>query len=223
MTSTTTSDYQSLQHRITALSILLSLAIIITTLTVHIPHDATNFHPIAHNIVDTVLYIIAPIAFALHIAIILHYGIHHQDDITLVVHYTVSTALSTLSLHLLFILCGASLYTHVSETLTLALIITLLNTPNIALSLYHYDYRTLIHSIHTLQFSAHDRHVLQHTCPYAVSLLITLLCSYIACYSLALDWELQWQIYPVPNLLLSAVGYSMTSCVMHIQHMVKQA
>ena len=163
----------------------------------HIPHDTVNHEPFFHIIVDHVSHTTLVYLPIQCISYTNHHTPHsiHQS----VIYYCMSITLTTTALTLLFTLCGAFI-SQLYCTILLSLICSVFLCNNTLCIINHMNTNTK---------SLSQQQLIQSVMSFSIILSFT----YIGMFPLALDWDQQYQLYPLSSIVTTCMGYNVHTIV----------
>jgi len=174
-----------------AITALLALVLIVTSCPAG---DIADYRPVVHLILAR-LQTLTALSLTLQLVLTAAhvYRLPKRKRSSPVLRHMCGVGLAVPAFYALLVLVGAPATSLHEETLTYT---TLLYSGKI----FHTDSAGAVRLTHQLQ------------CEAAV-LIAVLLGGYAGCFSLALDWERQWQYWPVPNALGSCVGCVLANAI----------
>lgn len=134
--------------------------------------------------------------------------------------YLLFYATITLSIYILLVLCGAPLTTHVVETWLQVLLMSSLHAAPLFHALTLASKQPIEASLNWVRNIDVVRTPLLQT--EIASGVVSLLATYAGCFSLALDWEREWQYWPIPNMTACCAAYIVFSAVAYFKGMNRQ-
>lgn len=192
-------------HGVTAVYTIATLYLCV--LHTEVPNDTINFIPIFDTVTSNVAYdtLLFVLLQAATYTVLPNRTRHRQQGAAhkLLLYGIVLLASATL-LCMIFILCGAYV-TQLYQTVLLSSVCSVLLMPDTVALLQSVDITEVFDRLdaHSILKSVTE----QQLNAYILSLSTVLISTYAGTFMLALDWEKQWQMYPLSCIVTSCIGY----------------